>query len=346
MSSASKPEYPSVTVHFDTAEALLRALSPLARGEFHDRKRGDGLSFAESASGTPPIWFKKRDSDHPKSGNGAREWLFRGLSNASYDGTPSGWRERPQSLLLKWLRADDLTKTSPKQLAFAEMHLLSDYFKKCDAQGLPIPGDCTALRSARPPRSPADVTGEWPTPEALPLLATIQHNLTNTRLLDLSRRPLVSAWFAASGHVAADDNKKADQIAIWCVRNAGPDTGEPTLLQRAGLKLYAPPRADNPNLHLQSGKMVYLPLSTEQSEGPTAERDYHKRITSAAETIAETTTTPSTAWVRRFVLPGSEAPALLSLLNAHFVHGARIYAGHHGISEAVKLDILSGRKHR
>ncbi len=341
-------DYSSITVNFTHAEDLLRALSPLARGEFqfNDDVNGNGnYRFVETTTGDS-IWFPKYDTRSAKAGDGARDWLFRGVSNATFDGVPSGWRQKPQSLLLTWLNQTELAKTEPRERAFAEMCLLSDYFKKCDSQGLPIPGDSAELRSGKPPKTADEMPEEWPSESVLPLLATIQHNLTNTRLLDLSRRPLISTWFAASGPIDKGEHKDTGSIVVWCIRNAKiPKDCNTKLLELAGLKVYAPPRADNPNLHLQSGKMVYLPLATEFKEGNDAVLDYHQRIFEAAHKAAECSKTQAIDWVRRFVLPWSETPALLSLLNAHFVHGARVYAGHRGVSEAVKLDILSGRKH-
>jgi hypothetical protein len=342
-------KYDDVTIALNSAADLLRLLSPLAT-------EGDatvlGVPGSVGASASGALWCDALTG--PNAGDGARHWVFRGIKDAAYDGVPTALREKPLSHVLRWAKAGGRSGLSEDLLIRAEAAILREFFKKADAQGLEIPGEGGRVRqwaaaqnaeTAVAELSHFNDQSEWPPKELMPLAAIAQHNGVATRLLDWSRRPLVSAWFAAAG--AADGASPSGTMAIWAARYKLSNQHNDGLFRLADLELTAAARSTNRNLHLQSGKMSYRPSKLENGAwtGPVKAPDQLEELHAAAAELAAQQSKDIKTYLRRFTLPWSEAPALLSLLGAHFVHGATVMSGFAGVADAVRLDVITGRKH-
>lgn len=233
-------------------------------------------------------------------GESPRDWLFRGQREAEWALHPSAWR-KPKG---------DITAQESW-----EREQFSHFCTYSDAQALPIPNYRDAIWSSS--------TLPWNDALLRPALALAQHHGVPTRMLDWTRRPLVAAYFAAN---RGDLAKETTHIAVWAMRRRH---NREELLARPGspLELVYAPRAENSNLHLQSGLFT---LARDASAGLHALRT-HDALYRGRFAAPE-----QEAWLQKLLLPVGEVKSLLRMLHGLFVHGAAVKAGYDGARDAVQ----------
>jgi hypothetical protein len=211
-------------------------------------------------------------------------WVFRGQRDASWDLTPSAWRnpstvplqrlarlrvefeERFGLGIRELLYRNPLTRCANADFVVkayaqgrAEFSLLLDFVTFADELGHRVPDVDIYRRLAHHNYLP-DVQS-YPLVRFLPELnaaaALAQHHGVPTRSLDWTRNPLYAAYFAASEVEVADTKA---QIAIWAIR--------PDLLLELGRHErynsqytrflgHTVPNSENPYLRSQQGLFIH-----------------------------------------------------------------------------------------
>lgn len=286
-------------------------------------ERAEDLLTALRFSGTD-------GSDLPWHRNGnARDWLFRGLANHHWPLIPSAMRKgkvlprSPDGIQIdEWIKATPPGWSHRDQIQ-SEHALIWRFFRMTDTQGLRLPDGSAALTHSLSTKKFIDAQhiADWPRSELWPLVALTQHYLVPTRVLDWSRKPLIAAYFAAQDcAIHLEDNKPCERLAIWVLYR-------PFVKTAKGFDLITAPRADNPNLHLQSG--VFTVLRPEFNPDAAFDPDIfdlqaycegHSQIEPAL-------------W--KLTLVANEAGRLLTMLRDEFIQSTTIHAGYHGAAQSV-----------
>lgn len=262
----------------------------------------DAKSFVAALQPTDDRWKSAQNS-----------WLFRGQRDANWQLLPSVYREDSK--------------------IEREHELLEEFFKLADAQGLPLPSEFGDLWLGLQNWKEEE---KWPPRTLVPLLALAQHYGLPTRLLDWTRKPLIAAWFAASGAVENSEKQTEGDLALWAVNRR-----KKNLLEEAGLCEVHAPRARIPNLHLQSG-LFMMNHSAPDCDSTEMRQPHDTRLLAAAE-VAQA---DASSVLQKLTLPVGEAPELLKQLALYFVHGSSVYAGYRGAINEVRyrlnLDVSWG----
>jgi hypothetical protein len=181
-------------------------------------------------------------------------WVFRGQRDASWRLIPSAARnEAWQSFdrVVGDIGPAEYTNDARLQLELAAIWRFS---READRQGLLVPGfdhtwvDLADLKAKFNYLKDVFASREFfPRPEWRPLFGMAQHYSIPTRLLDWSERPLVAAYFAASG---TDSTARGKHIAVWALDH---NRLESIARLDERIIIVRPPWATNPNLRAQRG---------------------------------------------------------------------------------------------
>lgn len=267
--------------------------------------------------------------DRGKWGNDPVQWMFRGQRDAKWHLAPSSWRGDAWLLSSsqKWLQGKEL-KTSWEQCA-AEYSIIRRFFRMCDVQGLPLPGDTPELRHSMTTDEGLNHLSEheWPPRDLEWIIATAQHYGIPTRFIDWTRKPLIAAWiaawFAAEGVVRQLDTSRTDSetgyFAIWALKR------DSSQLNAHNWYDVSAPRSEVPNLHLQSGRFIYQRVTKEQ----------YRNTKVTTPFCQESFTHNNPGLLKGVKVPWTEAGKMLRLLRDHFIQAATVYAGYDGVAKSV-----------
>lgn len=256
-----------------------------------------------------------------------KKWIFRGQAQSSWKLLSSVNRRRSLRGFLTdvaQLPGDDIycVPTSGHVLT-----LLRDFAVALDAGGREVPGD---------PKVKTVLEGNFSvgSEDELfePLAALGQHHGLPTRLLDWTRVGTYAAYFAAADPTGIGSSD--GDLVVWALNR--------TITGRIGtigqsfvtVRLVAPPRSGNANLHSQGGvfTLAGLPAHDRVAANPVDLLPVDDIVQAAAERNTDITE----PMMRRLSLPRTEATALLRWLSIEGVTGAALFPGLDGVVRQVR----------
>jgi len=258
-------------------------------------------------------------------------WLFRGQGK-DYPLIPSLFRRNGK---LTTLTRRNIATYS--ELLLAERDVLTSFFRIADKRGLILPDDSQNLRISLEELSNDQMVGKRRggtrmADNALSLMALAQHYGVPTRLLDWTRLPYVSAFFAAEDASRQhSETGSSEKLIVWAFYFPG--LGKQTLYGDDSyfIRGITAPSASNPNLKAQQGVFTLV------NPGATEERGGNFRYKPFDEILENYATGSShEEWflvckIQKFTLPASEANELLFLLAKMDITPSFIYPGYQNI---------------
>lgn len=252
-------------------------------------------------------------------------WLFRGQWNARWSLYPKAWRSDKQKTLepaVAWFREQvvenwdsyiaDLRSnvggTWPKDLTIdilsqvgAESQAVYEFSLLADELGLHIPGGTSAFTDSGMAAIRSFTEGHG-APRST-ACAFAQHHGVPTRYLDVTRRPLVAAYFATRG----ESKEKCERIAVWAINTEATGTFEIAFIGSLGSYTVTCPRSQHSFLHAQDGLFVGISGS---------EHFYldQGRWPSLVDAVEKQCSKEKSASLLKFTLPVSEVQELRRLL--------------------------------
>lgn len=204
--------------------------------------------------------------------------------------------------------------------------------RHCDRNGLAIPCDSMDFRlnfrldnaSKLFDRS----THNWPPRDVLPLMALCQHHGIPTRLLDVTRNPIVACYFAAVG--ALSSRVLPDNMAIYAFDL------EVMPFWRQEFSHVNVPGNSSVNISPQAGSFILI-------ENHGRRGDAFVENISIESIIEDSKKHYSKPAIQKINLPTKMAGMLYNICLKFNISAASIFPGYDGVAQSVLNDSLLGR---
>ena len=297
--------------------------------------------------------------------------IYRGHSSSSYRLLPTAFRDKTKdhaesTLKTMWDIHDGFTGIRCDQgvvesgaLRNYELSIAKSFYRHAEKAGMHLPSVSESLHREMMTDQPGagqraawDLNEKWPSDELLPIFALAQHYGIPTRLLDFSRSPLTTAYFAAEGAAKKIDagNASNGNLCVWATLSnqfLGQIAWVPATRTEIDhfphpIRLFQPSSALNPNLRRQQGVfLVYVDLPSHEPSAGISMRD-------ATDDIAEKVPFneiegPFSTFFCNLLLPNSESAELLFRLQQLGYSKHRLIDGFDGIAQSVTEHAMLGR---
>lgn len=276
-----------------------------------------------------------------------RDWVFRGHADANWALVPTALRE--QVSWEPWSTGKG-PRASNESQRLIELDVMREFYRNADEQGLPIPGDGPEFRRAYfthlsgrrfGPRAAAEhgIPGRldeaWPHEDIWELSALAQHYGLPTQLLDWSRSPLISAYFAAEGAVRMD--REGGLLCVWGLNTEVIEAQNLLRREERYLHLVTAPMAGNPNLKAQKGLFtLYRPFARDPDAPPDC-RPLEALLEAPAHHPAfKPNVFEGRPWLWKLQMEAGQAKELLRLLAGLRISANAVFPGFGGAAEAVR----------
>ncbi len=259
---------------------------------------GDKKQFVEVPCSSAKEFFDYLNPNHKMWAGGVdNKWVFRGQNDATWDLTPSAWREKGREMFEPLAQKHDKDVDMIVKDFFESGYYTEDVYPGVREFSRQVLAECWAVTTFAeladrlghrvpetqgpttfiPPKlfrtilfdsetavaeSLGGTSGVAPPKYGIPdeKTALAQHHGMPTRLLDWSRNCRVAAFLAA--HNLSRSPKLPDRIAVWAL-----DLAKPRHLKNCGIDVLTVPRHEFENLHAQDGLFLYCDPRTRIMEG-------------------------------------------------------------------------------